>query len=181
MAHQWADDRLRFRLYIASGKIPVISILSLMAVPKNRALWNTIKSEARKKFTAWPSAYASYWLSNEYKKRGGTYATKTTSKRRKNSASNRPASKRPVSKRRASSSGLRRWRAEKWVNICSPGRNEPCGRSNASASGKYPLCRPSIRVNAQTPKTLQELNLSTAMIQRLCQRKRANPHKKIRF
>jgi hypothetical protein len=41
--------------------------------PKNKALYNRIKAEARKKFKAFPSAYASAWIVREYKKRGGTY------------------------------------------------------------------------------------------------------------
>ncbi len=31
------------------------------------------KAAAKKKFKVWPSAYASGWLTKEYKKRGGTY------------------------------------------------------------------------------------------------------------
>ena len=42
--------------------------------PKNKALYNRVKSEAKKKFKAYPSAYASAWIVRTYKKRGGTYA-----------------------------------------------------------------------------------------------------------
>ncbi len=42
--------------------------------PKNKALYSRVKSEAKRKFDVWPSAYASAWLTREYKKRGGTYA-----------------------------------------------------------------------------------------------------------
>ena len=41
--------------------------------PKNKALYSRVKSEAKKKYKVWPSAYASGWLTKEYKKRGGTY------------------------------------------------------------------------------------------------------------
>ena len=41
--------------------------------PKNKALYSRVKSEAKRKFDVWPSAYASAWLTREYKKRGGTY------------------------------------------------------------------------------------------------------------
>ena len=41
--------------------------------PKNKALYSKVKSEAKRKFDVWPSAYASAWLTREYKKRGGTY------------------------------------------------------------------------------------------------------------
>jgi len=42
--------------------------------PKNKALYSKVKSEAKKKFKAYPSAYASAWIVRTYKKRGGTYA-----------------------------------------------------------------------------------------------------------
>ena len=43
-------------------------------MPKNKALYARVKAEAKRKFDVWPSAYASAWLTREYKKRGGTYA-----------------------------------------------------------------------------------------------------------
>jgi hypothetical protein len=42
--------------------------------PNNKALYARVKAEAKRKFDVWPSAYASAWLTREYKKRGGTYA-----------------------------------------------------------------------------------------------------------
>ena len=41
--------------------------------PKNAALYSRVKSEAKKKFKVYPSAYANAWLVKTYKKRGGTY------------------------------------------------------------------------------------------------------------
>ena len=41
--------------------------------PKNPALYSRVKSEAKKKFSTYPSAYANAWLVKTYKKRGGTY------------------------------------------------------------------------------------------------------------
>lgn len=41
--------------------------------PTNQALYNRVKVQAKKKFDVWPSAYASAWLTKEYKKRGGKY------------------------------------------------------------------------------------------------------------
>jgi hypothetical protein len=43
------------------------------STPKNKALYSRVKAEAKRKFDVWPSAYASAWLTREYKKRGGTY------------------------------------------------------------------------------------------------------------
>jgi len=42
-------------------------------VPTNKALYNRVKAEAKRKFDRWPSAYGSAWLVREYKKRGGKY------------------------------------------------------------------------------------------------------------
>ena len=44
-----------------------------MAEPKNKKLYASVKTLAKKKFK-WPSAYGSAWLVREYKKRGGTYS-----------------------------------------------------------------------------------------------------------
>ena len=43
--------------------------------PSNKKLYNKVKSQAKKKFKVWPSAYASGWLVKEYKRRGGTYSS----------------------------------------------------------------------------------------------------------
>ena len=45
-----------------------------MATPNNKALYSRVKSEAKKKFKTWPSAYGSAWLVKTYKARGGTYS-----------------------------------------------------------------------------------------------------------
>jgi hypothetical protein len=42
-------------------------------IPTNKALYNRVKAEAKRKFDTWPSAYASAWLVKTYKKRGGGY------------------------------------------------------------------------------------------------------------
>ena len=45
-------------------------------VPTNKKLYARVKSEAKRKFAKWPSAYGSAWLVKTYKKRGGGYRTK---------------------------------------------------------------------------------------------------------
>ena len=56
---------------------------------QNKALYSSVKAEAKRKFAVYPSAYANAWLVREYKKRGGTYrkatsgGTKKTTKTRK--------------------------------------------------------------------------------------------------
>ena len=42
--------------------------------PANPALYARVKTEAKRKFDVYPSAYANAWLVKTYKKRGGTYA-----------------------------------------------------------------------------------------------------------
>ena len=46
-------------------------------VPVNKTLYSRVKSEAKRKFAVYPSAYANAWLVREYKKRGGTYRTES--------------------------------------------------------------------------------------------------------
>ena len=43
--------------------------------PTDKALYSRVKSEAKRKFKAFPSAYASAWIVRIYKKRGGKYKT----------------------------------------------------------------------------------------------------------
>lgn len=123
---------------------------------RDPVLWEKIKQEAKKKFTAFPSAYASFWMVNQYKKRGGKY------KGTKNKDNE-----------------LTRWKQEKWVNICKKlknGKYAPCGRSKADGNSKYPACRPSIRINQNTPKTVYEM--TPQEIARKCKAKQRNPSRK---
>ena len=53
--------------------------------------------------------------------------------------------------------GLDRWFAEKWVDIKT---GKACGRQEGEERRSYPACRPSRRVNEDTPKTASELSSS---------------------
>lgn len=53
--------------------------------------------------------------------------------------------------------GLDRWFAEKWVDIKT---GKTCGRQEGESRAGYPACRPSKRINSQTPKTFSELSAS---------------------
>lgn len=46
----------------------------MTAKPNNAKLWSAVKSEAKKKFDVYPSAYANAWAAKEYKKRGGSWS-----------------------------------------------------------------------------------------------------------
>jgi hypothetical protein len=112
--------------------------------PTNKALYNYVKQLANKKFKSPSGIYRSSWIVREYKKRGGKYGGKKTS-----------------------SSGLKRWFKEKWVDLNRPIRNskgkiigyKSCGRSKVKGSrNKYPLCRPSKRVNKGSPRTYSSIS-----------------------
>jgi len=53
--------------------VPASKKKSSSPKPKNAALYSRVKSEAKRKFKVYPSAYANAWLVREYKKRGGKY------------------------------------------------------------------------------------------------------------
>lgn len=78
-------------------------------------------------------------------------------------------------KKKESTSGLSGWFKEKWVDVCSKkkdGSYKPCGRKNADdpkERKQYPYCRPSVRVNKNTPKTVGEMKKSE--IEKMCKKK----------
>lgn len=43
------------------------------AEPQDKELWDKVVSEAKKKFSTYPSFYANMWVTNTYKKRGGKF------------------------------------------------------------------------------------------------------------
>jgi hypothetical protein len=53
--------------------------------------------------------------------------------------------------------GLDRWFAEKWVDVRT---GKDCGRQEGESRAGYPACRPSKRVNSQTPKTSSEMSFA---------------------
>jgi hypothetical protein len=129
------------------------------SIPVNKTLYNKVKSQAKRKFKKWPSAYGSAWLVKEYKRQGGKYRGGVKSK----------------------SSGISRWMEEKWIDVCKLPKKVKCGRSKLSNSNwkkKYPYCRPSIRVNSQTPVLASKLGKK--QIKNLCSRKRKSPLKRMR-
>ena len=42
-------------------------------VPTNKRLYSAVKSQVKRKFKVYPSAYANAFLVKEYKRRGGKY------------------------------------------------------------------------------------------------------------
>jgi len=66
-----------------------------------------------------------------------------------------PSKKLPGLKSGGQHGGLDRWFAEKWVDVKT---GKACGRQEGEKRAGYPACRPSKRVNSQTPKTSSEMS-----------------------
>lgn len=103
---------------------------------KNKDLYKKVRSEIFKKYPK-HSAYRSGLVMKEYQKQGG----KLDEKKKKDS-------------------GLERWFDEKWVNLTpySEGLGNklqfPCGKRADKQKGPS-VCRPSIKVNKDTPSLAQ--------------------------
>ena len=110
----------------------------------DKKLYSDIKKEADKLFSSKTGIYKSSWIVSQYIKRGGKYI------------GNKPKN-----------TGLKRWYKEIWVDLSRPvvqddGKKigyKNCGR-NSQKDPKYPLCRPSKRVNKNTPLTVSEIDTS---------------------
>ena len=113
---------------------------------------NSIKRKLKSKGQRW-GAYTSGQLVQQYKREGRTYSGK-----------------------KKKSNNLGRWYKEKWIDVCYYPKKKSCGRKKFSAK-KFPYCRPSIRVNENTPKTVSELTSSQR--KKLCDKKRKSPKKTI--
>jgi hypothetical protein len=76
----------------------------MSSVPRNKKLYEKVKRMAKDKFKSWPSAYASSWVVKEYKKLGGTYSgKKSTRLKRSTAAIKRSSRSRRVKRSRRSS------------------------------------------------------------------------------
>lgn len=104
-----------------------------MMTPTDPTLYAKIKTLANTKFLAKTSIYKSAWIVREYKKQGGKFREP-----------------------KDPDQGLTRWFKEKWVDVNRPG--QPCGRTQATTKGVYPLCRPTKKVTEKTPVLLNKLS-----------------------
>jgi len=126
-----------------------------MPIPLDQELYARVKKETLKLYGR-PSALASSHMVQEYKRRGGRYAGRTSE-----------------------NSGLKRWHREGWVDLARGGRT-PCGRPSRRAGGPYPLCRPSRRISSKTPNTVQELS-EEVLLRAMRQKHRARSHGRVSF
>ena len=137
-----------------------MSVIKKNKYVSNKILYDKIKKIAKTKFKKWPSAYASSWLVKEYKRQGGKYKTKKSTKSKK--------------------SGLSRWHAEQWIDVCKLPKIVPCGRENLKRTTwkkNYPYCRPKKVITSKTPRTVKEL--SKYEIKKRCSIKRKSPMKRL--
>lgn len=71
-----ASDMLEYAIKLAAKKKKKSKYKGTSKnVPTNMALYNRCKSQAKKKFSVWPSAYGSAYLAKLYKSKGGKYRT----------------------------------------------------------------------------------------------------------
>lgn len=126
-------------------------------IPKNvkhPKIYLEAKQKVKSQVNVWPSAYASGQLVKTYKQMGGEYTGKKDPNK-----------------------GIDRWFEEKWVNVCKPkkgGGYARCGRKQSDLK-KYPYCRPSVRINKSTPKTVQEIRREKGddYLSSLCKKKQS--------
>ena len=102
---------------------------------KTSSAYKRAKADADEKYQR-HGAYKSMFIVRRYKELGGKFTTR---------------------KPPQDSDGLKRWIAEKWKTQ----DGKPCGSGTHMSKGKKPknikVCRPTVRVNKNTPKTWKEL------------------------
>ena len=103
------------------------------------------------------SAYKSMFLVSEYKRLGGKYSGKKENK------------------------GVKRWNNEQWIQVLpfiESGKKVPCGFGSSTKS-----CRPSKRIDKQTPMTVQELvkKHGKKKLEDLANKKRKNMTKRVNW
>ena len=102
---------------------------------KTSSAYKKAKKEADKTYEK-PSAYKSMFIVKLYKQYGGRYTDENKLNKTKSTS---------------------RWLREKWVQVSSylkDGKKVACGSEKA---GNIHACRPTVRVNKQTPLTIDEL------------------------
>jgi hypothetical protein len=62
---------------IIEESIEIIELNEGKNIPNDKKKWAYAKSQAKKKFKKYPSAYANAWASKKYKELGGTWKKKS--------------------------------------------------------------------------------------------------------
>tara|TARA_Y100000114_G_C11758092_1_gene328015 strand:- start:2168 stop:2584 length:417 start_codon:yes stop_codon:yes gene_type:complete len=123
----------------------------------NPSLYRKAKKTADDTYGKKTSAYKSMFIVSTYKKLGGKYSGKKTSK------------------------GVKRWNEEKWIQVIpfiEEGKRIPCGFGKGGKG-----CRPSKRVDKDTPITIQELikKHGKKALLKLAKEKRSDMSKRVRW
>lgn len=114
----------------------------------DKALWSRAKSEAKKRYDVYPSAYANGWAVKWYKDHGGKWKTIEGE-----IIEDLLFQKKPKDRSLSVSEDLKHWFNQKWVDISrtnKDGKHPACGDSAGSGErGKdgqraYPKCRPAV-------------------------------------
>jgi hypothetical protein len=98
----------------------------------DKKLYQKVLDKAKRRFKYFPSAYASMWIHKEYERKGGEYLYKKNN------------------------DNLLTWKQSRWIQVLpllEDGKIIECGDNNKLTKA----CRPTIRVNKDTPITIQEL------------------------
>jgi hypothetical protein len=127
----------------------------------NKTLYLRIKNKLKNSVKSWPSAYGSALLVKKYKEAGGKYKGKKVGK----------------------TSGLQRWFAEQWIDVCAYPKIKKCGRPKGTYSSStyqrdYPYCRPLKKITGKTPKTVK--NISKTKRRALCSKKKRSSKTKMK-
>jgi hypothetical protein len=128
----------------------------------NKSLYSRIKDELKHSMKSWPSAYGSGLLVKKYKEAGGKYKGKKVAK----------------------TTGLQRWFAEEWIDVCDyPEVVKSCGRPKGTYSSTtyqkdYPYCRPLRKVTSKSPKPVK--SLSKRERESLCSKKKRSSKTKVK-
>jgi hypothetical protein len=135
--------------------------------PSDPVLYQKVKNRVKSRVERWPSAYASGQVVQQYK---AEFKKKY-------------GDKNPYKGKKKEKGALARWYEEKWVDLCRPkkdGKYHPCGRKKMT--GKYPFCRPSMRVNKNTPMTVDEViaKFGLVKIKERCERKQKIKKKRMK-
>jgi|LakMenEpi03Aug12_release.lakeMendotaPanAssembly.Ray.scaffolds.fasta_scaffold06411_12 hypothetical protein len=114
-----------------------------MAEPVDKELYERIKQMANKVFKSPTGIYRSAYISKMYVNAGGEYTSK-----KKNSK-------------------FDKWISEVWLDLNNPIKQgnkiigyHKCGSKNTQ-NNLYPLCRPSVRIDKDTPMIYQDIDKET--------------------